>query len=385
MVLREFKIFFILAAAVGVFSFSGHKFFWPEGPGHYEYLAYSGESVTQDLEKEVKKPLHVKTPEAVKGIYMTSWIASRKDLREGLIKLIEETELNTVVIDVKDYTGKIAFEVSDPYLQKIGAAEKRITDVKELIDRLHGKNIYAVARIAAFQDPYMVGLRPDLAVKKNDGKTVWKDYKGAVWLDPCSREAWKYVAAIGREAEAAGFDELNFDYIRFPSDGNMKDIKYNLCNPSIAKSDLLEEFFIYLDEELADVNIPKSADLFGMVTVNTDDLNIGQVLEKAEPYFDYIMPMVYPSHYPKGYNGYQNPAAHPYEIIKLGMSRAAERLVAASSTPSKLRPWLQDFNLGATYDAAMIRKQKQAVYDSGLDSWVLWSPSNKYTTGALDK
>ena len=128
-----------------------------------------------------------------------------------------------------------------------------------------------------------------------------------------------------------------------------------------------------------------SADLFGMVTTNFNDLNIGQVLERAEPYFDYLSPMVYPSHYPKDYNNFANPVAKPYEVIKLSMDSAVKRLLAASSSPFKLRPWSQDFDLGANYDAAMIRKEKQAVYDAGLNSWSLWSPSNKYTVGALDK
>ena len=143
-------------------------------------------------------------------------------------------------------------------------------------------------------------------------------------------------------------------------------------------------FFAYLEKELRPLKIPLSADMFGFVTTHTDDLNIGQILEYAEPYFDYISPMVYPSHYPKGYKNYSNPAAHPYEIIYQAMVSSTERMLAATSSPSKLRPWLQDFDLGATYTAEMIRKEKQAVYDVGLDSWLLWDPANKYTRGALD-
>ena len=130
---------------------------------------------------------------------------------------------------------------------------------------------------------------------------------------------------------------------------------------------------------------PLSIDLFGMTTTNTDDLNIGQNLENALKYFDYVSPMVYPSHYPKGFNGYANPAAKPYEIVKFSMNSAVERAVKASTTPLKLRPWLQDFNLGATYDAPMVRAQIQATYDSHLNSWMLWNASNRYTIKALDK
>lgn len=337
------------------------------------------------------KVAHLKTPKPVKAIYMTSWVAGTTDWRESLVNFIDSSELNSVVIDVKDYTGRISFEVSDPEIAASGAPEKRIPDIADFIKILHDKNIYVIGRISVFQDPFLVKLHPNLAVKTKEGG-IWKDYKGISWLDQCSRDVWDYTIKIGREAERVGFDELNFDYIRFPSDGNMKDIAYSFCGGLASKSDLeakppskadmLEQFFKYLSEHLRDVGVPLSADLFGMVTVNTDDLNIGQVLERAAPYFDYIAPMVYPSHYPKGYDGYKNPADHPYEVVFKGMKTASERLAAASSTPEKLRPWIQDFNLGAIYTADMVNKQKQAVYDAGLQSWMAWDAANKYTRSA---
>jgi len=369
-------VFFFATVLIFVIYFAVSFFY---GGNFFEYIppVSQGADIAFPMEPPKKIITHIKTPDAVKGVYMTSWVASTRNFRKELVELIKNTELNSVIIDVKDYTGKIAFEVSDPELKNIGSAENRVNDIGDFLESLHKENIYVIGRIAVFQDPYLVGKRPDLAVKKADGKTVWKDYKGAVWLSPCSREVWDYAINIAKESQAIGFDEINFDYIRFPSDGNMKDISYPFCEKEKTKADSLEKFFAYLKDGLSGLKAPLSADLFGMTTVNTDDLNIGQVLEKAEPYFDFIMPMVYPGHYPKGYNGYVNPAARPYEIIKLGMDTASKRLLAASSTPSKLRPWLQDFDLGAVYDADMIRKQKQAVYDAGLSSWFLWSPSNK--------
>lgn len=334
-------------------------------------------------------PRHLPTPGLVRGVYMSSWVAGTKDMRDDIIKLVRETEANAIVIDVKDYTGRISFEVDDAVLQNIGSPERRIADIKELIASLHQEDIYVIGRIAVFQDPFLAQKRPDLAVKRSSNGSVWQDYKGAKWLDPAAREVWDYAVAIGRAAERVGFDELNFDYIRFPSDGNMEDISYPFfgrTNPPVgeAKAATMREFFAHLRNGLGNLGIPLSVDFFGMTTTNTDDLNIGQLLEDGLAHFDYVAPMVYPSHYPPGFLQYKNPAAYPYEIIKHSMDAAINRAAAAGRQKSQLRPWLQDFNLGAVYTAEMVRKEKQAVYDAGLTSWLLWSPSNRYTGAALD-
>ena len=149
------------------------------------------------------------------------------------------------------------------------------------------------------------------------------------------------------------------------------------------KREVIRSFFSFLEENLRPTGVFLSADLFGMTTTNKDDLNIGQVLEYALPYFDYIDPMVYPSHYPPNFNGYADPNKYPYEVVKFSMDKAVARAIAASTTPDKLRPWLQDFDYGGNYDIAEVKAQIKATYDSGLDSWMLWSPSNVYTRGAL--
>jgi hypothetical protein len=369
--------------AAGIFSFTSYF----NDPIKYDVNVCEGGrcgmATTSPVEivKEEEKMMHLATPEPVKAIYMTSWVAGTLRLRDGLINFIDNSEINSVVIDVKDYTGRISFEAQDKDLQKIGASEKRIADVRAMIKELHSKNIYVIARISVFQDLYFGKQRPDLAVLTKTGE-IWRDRKGISWLDPCSKEVWDYTIAIAHETEKAGFDELNFDYIRFPSDGDMKNIAYKYCEATDSKSESLRKFFEYLSENLTDTGVPLSADLFGMVTVNTDDLNIGQVLEKAAPYFDYIAPMVYPSHYPTGFNGLKNPAAKPYEVIFQAMKVASNRLIAASSTPHKLRPWIQDFDLGAEYTAEMVNLEKKAIYDAGLTSWMAWDASNSYTRAA---
>jgi hypothetical protein len=357
--------------------------------GHYVFEAMAeSDNESTKAAAVAWKPSYVATPPAVKGIYMTSWVASRKDLRANLVKIIEDTELNTVVIDIKDYSGKITFPVQNPELKKYGSEEIRAKDLIEFIEELHQKNIYVVARIAVFQDQHFTKIRPDLAVKNLSGSAVWKDRKGISWIDPGSREYWDYIFLVAEDTYKIGFDEINFDYIRFPSDGNMKDISYPFSTTT-PRTVVMESFFKYMDEKLSVYpDLKTSADLFGMVTNATDDMGIGQLLETALPYFDYIMPMVYPSHYPATFQGYKNPAAYPYEIIHFAMKSAVDRSVAFASTTGKtvgeMRPWLQDFDLGADYGPAEVRAQITATYDVGLDSWILWSASNKYTSSALN-
>lgn len=326
---------------------------------------------------------HLKTPEPLKAIYMSSWVAGNDKFRDRLVNLIDTTELNAVVIDIKDYTGRISFLTENHELKKIGSAENRIPDIKEFIGKLHEKGIYVIGRISVFQDSYLVHKQPEYAVKTKLGK-VWKDYKGVSWLDAGAKPVWEYIVSIGKEAHSLGFDELNFDYIRFPSDGNMNDISYPFSEGKI-KADVLNNFFIYLDIAFHKDGIPISADLFGMTTSNNDDLGIGQVLENALLHFDYVSPMVYPSHYPPNFNGWANPASKPYEVISYALSKGKEKAIMASTTPSKIRPWLQDFSInGTSYNAQMVRAQIQATYDVGLTSWMLWSAANTYTVSALE-
>jgi hypothetical protein len=363
------------------------------------YPATVSDSREQELQADVPDnipsppPAHIKTPSFVKAIYMTSWVAGTPSFRAQLVQFADASEINAIVIDVKDYTGKVAFQTGNVAIHKIGSEENRVPDMRMFVETLHQKNIYTIARISVFQDPHLAHARPDLAVQKGDG-SIWKDRKGLSWVDPASREVWEYAVEVARAAEAVGFDELNFDYIRFPSDGNLQNIKYPVWNGVTEESDVIADFFAYLDEELSDVPVPISLDLFGMTMTNYDDLNIGQVLEKAAVHADFIAPMVYPSHYPATWHGLANPAANPYEVIFYAMSEGERRLqvmrklTASSTSPlfgkqiAELRPWIQDFDLGADYTADMIRKEKQAVYDAGLTSWMAWDPKNIYTKDA---
>lgn len=376
-------------------------------PLSYSVSPEAGAEDQQPEQDQLPIAAHIETPEAVKAIYMSQCVAGTPSFRDSLVALIEETELNSVVIDIKDYSGKIAFPSGNPMLAGSVSDECGAVDMRGFIERLHEKGIYVIGRITVFQDPYYTSVHPELAVKKESATTtVWKDYKGLSFIDVSARPFWDYIIELSKESYAIGFDELNFDYIRFPSDGNMKDI-YFPHSGNMSKAEALEKFFAHLHEELSPTGAVLSADLFGMTATNRDDLNIGQVLERALPYFDYIAPMVYPSHYPPGFNGWANPNKYVYEVIHFSMAEAVARAKATTtsvagfaqtrigtSTPAvyekpvydiqKLRPWLQDFDYGGNYDVAEVRAQIQATYDTGLTSWMLWSPSNKYTRGALE-
>lgn len=374
---------------------------------------------------------YLPTPEPLKAIYMSQCVVGTPTFREDLVKLIDETELNAVVIDVKDYSGGLGYPFKNETLAPFVSNECGAWDMPEFLAHLKEKKIYTIARITVFQDPNYARAYPHLAVQSvSRPGQPWKDHKGLNFIDVSAKPFWEYMVTLSKEVHKLGFDELNFDYVRFPSDGPMADAAFT-HSQGMSKAEALEHFFVYLHEELTEnayypEGVPEpvlSADLFGFTTSNTDDLSIGQVIERALPYFDYIAPMVYPSHYPHGSFGYGNPNEYPYEIIHRAMGDGVRRAEAettvvdgflhekimkeeivtpaSSTTPAvvrevfsgqykkpvydklKLRPWLQDFDYGGDYDAEDVRAQIKATYDVGLTSWMLWAPSNRYTKAAL--
>lgn len=360
------------------------------------------------IEESVK---HIETPGAVKAIYMTQCVASLPSFRDKLVKLVEETELNSIVIDIKDYTGTVSFKTGDAEIDALSdrGSGCQAADMAKFIEKLHEKGIYVIGRVAVFQDPLYTAAHPDLSVQKKSGG-MWKDRKGLSFVDVGAKPFWDYIVSISKVSYDIGFDEINFDYIRFPSDGNMDDIAF-IHSGDMPKKEALKKFFEYLDGKLSGTGIVTSADLFGMTTNSSYDLGIGQILEYALLNFDYVCPMVYPSHYPDGFNGWSDPNKVPYEIVKFSMDSAIEKekilyndvstttvvrlpdgsystttpnLAAMKRVnPLQLRPWLQDNDYPVHYTPDMVRKQIQATYDAGLTSWMLWDPANTYTEAAL--
>lgn len=317
----------------------------------------------------------------VKAVYLTAYSAGNPKKIDEIISLLKKTELNAVVIDIKDYSGLVLYDSRLPLVRQLGLKDNRLGNVSALVEKLHRNGVYVIARQTVFQDPVLAEKKPEWAVKSKKGG-LWRDNKGLAWVDASRPEVWDYNLAIAREASRFGFDELNFDYVRFPSDGPMSEAIFTLNGKK--KYEVMAEFFSALSERLSDLPVWLSLDFFGFVMEKTgfDDMNIGQRLADALDKVDYICPMMYPSHYPVNHLGFKNPAEHPAEVIENGMKMGAAKF---RGRRAMLRPWLQAFDLGAVYDAEKIRAQIDATEKYVKAGWLLWNASNRYTDAGLKK
>lgn len=328
----------------------------------------------------------------VKGIYMTGNTVAYKERFDKLIDLVKTTEINSVVIDVKDDTGLMTYSSGLPDVAFTGANKNvRIKDINEIMKILRDNNIYAIARIVTFKDRTAGDRYANMAVKNTSGG-IWRDRSGMSWLNPYNKDSWSYIVSIAEEAAVIGFDEIQFDYVRFPTDGNTKIIDYGSSAKGKSKAEAIAEFLAFGRERLEKKGVVVSADVFGLVTTATDDMKIGQHLESIAGSVDVICPMVYPSHYGKGSYGVTEPDFEPYKIVNKSMEVAQGRINAIKGVSRKavLRPWLQDFTASylpryKRYGPAEVRAQIDATYDAGAEEWLLWNAGNKYTAGALNK
>lgn len=303
-----------------------------------------------------------------KGIYLTAHTVGLPERTHRLMSLVETTELNALVVDFKDDDGTLTHQAHADQL-------------KDLLRRANRKGIYSIARIVTFKDPRAARSRPELALRRRSG-TVWHDRTGAGWLDPSLRDTWEYNLALAQEAVSYGFQEIQFDYVRFPSDGDVSAIAYpNLGG--LPKQEVIAQFLQWARERLASSGARVSADIFGLVTTVSDDMGIGQALERVASGVDIISPMVYPSHYSPGNYGLADPEASPYLTVRRGLEDGIRRL--GQDKKGTWRPWLQDFSLRIDYTPEMVSQQIRAVEELGIGEWLLWNPGNRYSTEALRK
>lgn len=377
---RHPNLFLILLIGVFLFACIFIWWYWKETVFAIENTIMMSDSISTikiDMSVRAKSPVVV-----VKGLYLTAYSAANPKKLDEIIDLIDKTELNAVVIDIKDYSGKILYDSNIKLVNDLKTDENRLGDVKSLIRKLHAKNIYVIARQTVFQDPILAEKKPEWAIKNKSGD-LWRDKKGLAWVDASRKEVWSYNVALAKEAIGFGFDEINFDYVRFPSDGDMTQAVYSMGS-STKKYEVMRNFYHFLNLKLKDEPAWISLDMFGLVMekYGEDDMRIGQRLVDAVDEVDYISPMMYPSHYPSGHLGLANPADNPAVVFENGMKLGMANFIGKRA---KVRPWIQAFNLGAVYDAEKIRAQINEIEKYPENAgWLIWNASNRYTDSGLN-
>lgn len=333
----------------------------------------------------------------VRGIYVTAAVAGIDRIND-LIALADETEINAFVIDIKDDRGQITYQMETPLVQEVGSTAIYISDMEALVAECKAHGIYLIARIVAFKDPYLAKAMPEYALRTADG-TVFHDNSGLAWVNPYEQGVWDYLMEIATEAARIGFDEIQFDYIRFSTDRGMENVVFGDAAENYTKTDIINAFTDYAYRTLSPFSVTVSADVYGTIIDNAIDRTIvGQDYAAMAKTLDVICPMVYPSHYGAGVYRIDIPDAEPYRTVlaALNASRAVldqyghDTIYAVSQNgmPSvcRVRPWLQAFTATwvrghIEYGREQIQDQIRAVHDAGYDEWILWNATVKYDAG----
>jgi hypothetical protein len=322
------------------------------------------------------------TPIRPKALYLSMFGIANRALRDGALQLIRDAKLNALVIDVKGDRGLIAFHSANPLAAAVGAQRTiTIPDLHALVQSLHQQGLYTIARIVTFKDNPLASQRPDLAIKLANG-ALFRDREGLTWSDPTQKQVRDYNISVAVEAARAGFDEIQFDYVRFPDAPSGK--KFAKPTTQASRLDAVAAFLGEARQALQPYNVYLAVDIFGYVCWNTDDTGIGQRLDRIMPLVDYLSPMLYPSGFQYGIPGYRNPVAHPYEVVRLSLERARARTGVA---PIRFRPWLQAFRDYAfdrrIFDANEVASQIRGATEFGSDGWMFWNPRNTYGSAGL--
>jgi hypothetical protein len=324
-------------------------------------------------------------PHVVRAAYLTYYGVADRGIRQRVLDLVARTELNAVVIDIKGDRGLIPYRTSVQAALDAGAqGPVIIKDFDEQLAAWKAQGIYTVARIVAFKDNVLATHRPDLAVIDTRTGKPWIDRENLAWADPFREEVWDYVIAVAKEAALKGFDEIQFDYVRFPTDGKLAAARYSQANSSATRLPAIAAFLAKARRELGPTGVFLAADIFGYTAFNANDTDIGQRIEEISVSLDYICPMVYPSGYHLGIPGVRNPMVNPYEIVKESVRLTRQR---SQNPAAQVRPWLQDFKDYAfdkrIFGPGEVRAQIRGSDDGGGSGWMLWNPKNDYTGAAL--
>jgi len=350
---------------------------WVKTPG-YERKKLTGGEGAADVTVKL-------APHAVRAAYLTYYGVADRTIRQRVFDLVERTELNAVVIDIKGDRGLIPYRTSVQAALDAGAlGPVIIKDFDEQLAAWKARGIYTIARIVAFKDNVRAMTRPDLAVIDTRTGKPWIDRENLAWVDPFREENWDYIIAVAKEAALKGFDEIQFDYVRFPTDGKLAAARYSQPNSPATRLPAIAGFLAKARRELGPTGVFLAADIFGYTAFNTNDTDIGQRIEEISVSLDYLCPMVYPSGYHLGIPGVRNPMVNPYEIVKESVRLTRQRSL---NPAAQVRPWLQDFKDYAfdkrIFGPGEVRAQIRGSDDGGGSGWMLWNPKNDYTGAAL--
>ncbi len=366
---------------------SGHNVTLTDANGRFNISSAASISARapgfQRYEQRVRSdehPVIELAPLRPKAIYLSAYGIGNAELRGDALKLIDETELNALVIDIKGDRGIVPHRSAAVAAAGLAQTVVTVADMPALVTSLHARGVYLIARIVVFKDEPLALAHPHWAVHDASG-AVWKDREDLPWIDPFHREAWERSLALAEEAAAMGFDEVQFDYLRFP---DATGLVFSEVNNEDQRVSVIDAFLRAARDRLDRYNVFISADIFGYVAWNTGDTQIGQQLDTLPRRVDYLSPMLYPSGFGLGIPGYRDPVAAPFEIVKLSLKRGRER----TGLPGvRWRPWLQAFQDYAfdrrSFGAVEIRAQIDAAEAEDTDGWMLWNPRNRYSKDGL--
>ncbi len=328
----------------------------------------------------------VPAPDTLRGLYVNRWAALGEKMRQ-LIEVAKTTEVNALVLDVKDDRGFTLYPSRVALAKKIGADTNRAMaprKIRAILDTMAAHGIYPIARIVVAKDPLLAGKHLEWAIKRKSDLQPWLDKNGKPWLDPHNKEVWKYAADLALEAHDLGFSEVQLDYVRFPDEKRLvAETVYPLAQGRI-RAQVIRDQLGYVRSLLKGSGMRVTADVFGLTATDTTDMGIGQRWEMFADQVDVVLPMIYPSHFAPGTYKISNPNAKPYATIDRSLKDIVRRNSAVKGA-AKVIPWYQDFTLGPPhYYAEQIRAQMKAGYDNGFHSWILWNPGSRYTLGALE-
>jgi hypothetical protein len=334
--------------------------------------------VDAEMTKDVTLPTFI-----ARALYAPAAVFEADGRLDALLDLIDRTEANAMVIDVKETGGWLYYTTDLPQAEAAGSVmDAPIFTLEELLPALHERGIYTIARMVVMKDNTLGRSQPELAVRNTQTGEPWTDWGGGVWLDPGNPGVAEYVASIAGDLAVKGFDEVQLDYIRFYSDGPYDQAETNLPHTQSFRLPTIQRVMRVISNELAWTPTFLAADVFPIAFIASDDQGIGQRPEVIMPYVDYFSPMVYPSHYYPGVFDIAEPNEHPYEMIDGTLEIMNAQ---AAGLPLRIRPWIQDFGYGEfrAYTAPDIRAEMQAVADNGAAGWMIWNASAIFTEAAL--